>query len=250
MPCVVNPNHLVLLDGVVSRITDRQGYQATERWTRNLAEQARLEALITRVKPPLPVDWPQADAGRSLPDHRLLLTPFRDPPLVNGSRFSGADARELFYAARSLATVLAERAFHALRLLEGSPLPEGRCIHRQQTSFSVQSHTERGLRLQHCLDEQTLAAVVDPCSYAASQALGREMRQLLPCPWRWMRSIHGKIPPLQQLRRSSSALVHCWFSRDGVSRPRFGNHKLTQLSWTSEAPRSLSKASRDDLKPF
>jgi len=76
MPCVVNPNHLVLLDGVVSRITDRQGYQATERWTRNLAEQARLEALITRVKPPLPVDWPQADAGRSLPDHRLLLTPF------------------------------------------------------------------------------------------------------------------------------------------------------------------------------
>ena len=74
--------------------------------------------------------------------------------------------------------MLAERAFHALRLLEGSPLPKGRCIHRQQTSFSVQIHTERGLRLQHCLDEQTLAAVVDPCSYAASQALGREMRQL------------------------------------------------------------------------
>ena len=52
------------------------------------------------------------------------------------------------------------------------------CIHRQQTSFSVQIHTERGLRLQHCLDEQTLAAVVDPCSYAAIQALGREMRKL------------------------------------------------------------------------
>lgn len=105
--------------------------------------------LITTVKPPLPVDWPDADAGRSLPEHRLLLTPFRYPPLVNGSRFSAADTRELFYAARSLATVLAERAFHALRLLEGSPLPEGRCIHRQQTSFSVQIHTERGLRLQH-----------------------------------------------------------------------------------------------------
>jgi ribulose-5-phosphate 4-epimerase/fuculose-1-phosphate aldolase len=126
----------------VFRITDQQGYQATERWTRNLAEQARLEALITTVKPPLPVDWPEADAGRPLPEHQLLLTPFRYPPLVNGSRFSAADTRELFYAARSLATVLAERAFHALRLLEGSPLPEGRCIHRQQTSFSVQIHTE------------------------------------------------------------------------------------------------------------
>lgn len=94
MPCVVNPDQLVPLDGVVFRITDRQGYLATKRWTCNLAEQARLEALITRVKPPLPVDWPEADAGRSLPDHRLLLTPFRDPPLVNGSRFSGADAWE------------------------------------------------------------------------------------------------------------------------------------------------------------
>jgi len=177
MPCVVSPEHLVPLDGVVFRITDRQGYQATERWSRSLAEQARLEALITRVKPPLPVDWPEADAGRPLPEHRLLLTPFRYPPLANGSRFSPADTRELFYAARSLATVLVERAFHALRLLEGSPLPAGRCIHRQQSSFSVQIHTERGLRLQHYLDEQMLAAVVDPCSYGASQVLGRELRQ-------------------------------------------------------------------------
>lgn len=37
--------------------------------------------------------------------------------------------------------------------LEWSLLPQGRCIHRKQTSFSVQIHTERGLRLQHCLDE-------------------------------------------------------------------------------------------------
>jgi len=58
------------------------------------------------------------------------------------------DTRELFDGELSMVTVLAERAFHALRLLEGSPLPEGRCIHRQQTSFSVQIHTERGLRLQ------------------------------------------------------------------------------------------------------
>ena len=123
------------------------------------------------------MDRPEAEAGRPLPEHRLLLTPFRYPPLANRSRFSQAATRELFYAARTVATVLAEHAFHALRVLEGSPLPAGCCIHRQQTTFSVQLHTERGLQLQHCLDEQTLAAVVAPCSYAASQALGRELRE-------------------------------------------------------------------------
>ena len=64
------------------------------RWTRNLTEQARLEALI-----------------------------------------SAADTRALFYAARSRTTVLAERAFHALRQPERSPLPEGRCVHHKQTYF-------------------------------------------------------------------------------------------------------------------
>ena len=38
-------------------------------------------------------------------------------------------------AARFLAKVLAERAFHALCWLEGSPLPEGRCIDCKQTSL-------------------------------------------------------------------------------------------------------------------
>lgn len=77
---VVEAQHIHPLDGVVFRITDRQGYQATERWTLNLAEQARLEALINRVKPPLPVDWPEAETGQPLPVHSLLLTPFRYPP--------------------------------------------------------------------------------------------------------------------------------------------------------------------------
>ncbi|MEA5474659.1 RES domain-containing protein [Synechococcus sp. CCY9201] len=51
----------------------------------------------------------------------VRITPFRYPPLRSGSRFTAADQRELFYGARGLGTVLAERAFHALRFLEGSP---------------------------------------------------------------------------------------------------------------------------------
>jgi hypothetical protein len=45
------------------------------------------------------------------------------------------------------------------------------------------------LQLQHCLSAADLAAVTDPCSYRASQALGRQLRQLdveafeLPSAW-------------------------------------------------------------------
>ena len=63
--------------------------------------------------------------------------------------------RELFLA-RFL--VLADHAFHTLRLLQGSPLPKGLCSHRQQTSFAEQIHTERGLLLQHCLKKPKAVA--------------------------------------------------------------------------------------------
>ena len=82
------------LAGSVVRITDRQGYQASERWTDSLQSQVLLEALIERVKPPAPPG-----------QHRLLTTPFRYPPLRSGSRFTAADQRELFYGARGLGTV-------------------------------------------------------------------------------------------------------------------------------------------------
>ena len=54
--------------------------------------------------------------------------------------------------------MLADRAVLALRPLEGSPLPLGCCIHRQQTSLAVQIHTERRLLLQHCLEESKAVA--------------------------------------------------------------------------------------------
>jgi hypothetical protein len=138
MPCVLE-GHLLPLAGAVVRITDRQGYQASERWTDSLQDQARLDDLIDTVKPPAPVG-----------QHRLLTTPFRYPPLRSGSRFTAADQRELFNGARGLTTVLAESAFHPLRLLEGLPLPAGKVIQRQQTSFQVEIAAERGLQLQHC----------------------------------------------------------------------------------------------------
>jgi hypothetical protein len=168
---------LAALQGVVHRITDRQGQSGTADLVDGLREQARLEQLIETVKPPIPSDWPEARDGRPLPSHRLLLTPFRYPPLESGSRFGRAHQRHLFYGARALETALAERAFHALRQLEGSPLPAGARIQRQQTAFSVAITVERGLALQQHLTPDALAAITDPCSYGASQRCGDAMRE-------------------------------------------------------------------------
>jgi hypothetical protein len=166
----------VALSGAVLRIVDHQGESATADLVDGLLEQARLEQLIEGVKPPIPSDWPEAEAGRPLPTHLLLLTPFRYPPLASGSRFGRVHQRHLFNGARALETALAERAFHVLLLMEGSPLPAGARIKRQQTAFAVEISSERGLALQRMAPE-ALAAITDPCSYAASQRCGDAMRE-------------------------------------------------------------------------
>lgn len=165
------------LGGVVHRITDRQGQSGTADLVDGLREQARLEQLIEGVKPPIPSDWPEAGERRPLPSHRLLLTPFRYPPLESGSRFGRAHQRHLFYAARALETALAERSFHALRQLEGSPLPAGARIQRQQTAFAVEISTERGLTFLRHLTPEALAAITNPSSTSASQRCGDAMRE-------------------------------------------------------------------------
>lgn len=167
------------INGAVYRITDLQGPSGTADLVDGLREQARLEQLIEGVKPPIPHDWPEAQEGRPLPSHRLLLTPFRYPPLESGSRFGRVHQRHLFYGARAVETALAERAFHALRQLEGSPLPAGSRIQRQQTAFAVQINAERGLILQRHLKPKNLAALTDPSSYIASQRCGDSMRERL-----------------------------------------------------------------------
>lgn len=179
MPCAADCGAapLTSLSGSVHRITDRQGESGTVDLVDSLREQVRLEQLIEGVKPPIPSDWPEAGNKRPLPSHRLLLTPFRYPPLESGSRFGRTHQRHLFYGARVLETALAERAFHALRLLEGSPLPAGRRIQRQQTAFAVAINAERGLALQRHLIPEALEAVTNPSSYAASQRCGDAMRE-------------------------------------------------------------------------
>jgi len=71
----------------------------------------------------------------------------------------------------------AERSFHALRQLEGSTLPAGGRIQRQQTAFAVEISAERGLTLPRLLTPEALAAITNPTSYSASQRCGDAMRE-------------------------------------------------------------------------
>jgi hypothetical protein len=86
--------------------------------------------------------------------------------------WQGQDHR--FSGARSLETALAERAFHALRQLEGSPLPLGARIQRQQTAFAVTIAAERCLVLQQHLSAEALAAITDPSLAAFTAQFTKE----------------------------------------------------------------------------
>lgn len=78
-----------------------------------LDEQALLERILDDSKPPL------ESTQRSL--HYLLFTPFRYPPLPNGSRFRGPFDPGVFYGADASRTACAELGYWRWRLLADSP---------------------------------------------------------------------------------------------------------------------------------
>src|SRR3982750_3687417 len=55
--------------------------------------------------------------------HYLLYTPFRHPPLRNGSRFGTRRERGILYASRELSSAFAEVAYYRLVFLEGTAAP-------------------------------------------------------------------------------------------------------------------------------
>lgn len=78
-----------------------------------LDEQDALERELEKSKPPLP------DYLSHL--HWLLFTPFRYPPLPNGSRFRGPGDPGVFYGAESQRTACAELGYWRWRFLMDCP---------------------------------------------------------------------------------------------------------------------------------
>jgi len=160
---------VVALGGTVHRLVESQEQVATNALVRTLAEQALLEDLLEASKPPL------GTGARRL--HYLLATPFRYAPLPWGSRFGTRFEPGLFYAARSLDTVLAESAFYRCVFWSGMASPPPAPLQTLHTLFAADVATTRGLQLHAPPFDAYEPVLTDRQHYAATQALGRAMRE-------------------------------------------------------------------------
>lgn len=95
--------------GGIWRMVEAQHLSSTMKLVDSAAEQALLEGLLERHKPPIP------EAARHL-DY-LLATPFRYPARPGGSRFRAETDPGVFYGAGLVRTVCAELGYHRWRFL-------------------------------------------------------------------------------------------------------------------------------------
>jgi len=161
---------LVQLDGVVLRLVEQQGAQATRRTTDSLDEQAWLEDFLEASKPELP------SAEECAVRHRLLLTPFRYRKR-HGSRFATRWERGLFYGSRSRFGCLLEGAYYELVFQNGPEQPFPRSTAMRKALFHVQVRTARGLKLQDHDGRGLQARLRDPVDSHFCQGIGRQMRE-------------------------------------------------------------------------
>jgi len=156
-------------DGAIWRVVEAQHRNATRRLVDSDAEQELLESLIDRAKPPSPAG-PEFEGL-----HYLLLTPFRHPPLVHGSRFGTRAEPGIWYGSRTRATAFAEKAYYLLLFLEGTTA-ELTPLETDVSIFQAAYDTRRGVDLTRGAFARYRALISSPSEYGASQALGREMR--------------------------------------------------------------------------
>lgn len=149
------------------RVVESQHQVATRRLVDTLEEQELLERLIDGAKPP------DRTRGRK---HYLLSTPFRYPPLPNGSRFGSPHERGMWYGAESVGTAMAELAYYRLVFLEGTTADLG-LVSMDLTAFRVRARTLRGVNLTIPPFSAHRRQLASRTSYAATQPLGASMRE-------------------------------------------------------------------------
>jgi RES domain len=157
------------LAGEVIRLVESQEQVATNRLVATLAEQDLLESMLEASKPPLP-------KGAARLDY-LLATPFRYPPLPHGSRFGGRHEPSLFYAARSLTTVLAESAYYRFVFWQGMREPPPVPLRTQHTLFGARLRARRGYSLQLPPFAAFRSVLASRDNYAPTQRLGCALRE-------------------------------------------------------------------------
>jgi hypothetical protein len=136
-----------------------------------LAEQALLEELIERSKPPVPAECQHL--------HYLLSTPFRYGALYPvGSRFRRAgQTAGVFYASMTLETALCEMAFHRLLFFAESPATPWPVNAAEHTAFSVRFRVAAGLDLTQRPFDGVEERWMYPTDYSSTQELADAARE-------------------------------------------------------------------------
>ncbi len=157
------------LAGTLFRLVESQAQVATLHYVDTLAEQALLEEMLEKVKPPYPADADEL--------HYLLKTPFRYPPLQWGSRFGRAHEPSIFYGCGNTETTLAEVAYYRFvfwQSMDGTPIKES--IRTEHTLFSAGYQCEAGVKLHMGSFAQFADVIRHPKDYSQTQQLGSAMR--------------------------------------------------------------------------
>ena len=149
------------------RMVESQEQIATTILVDTLAEQAELERLLERSKPP-------RRGTQHL--HYLLATPFRYPPLPHGSRFGNRFEPSLYYGALDASALLAETAYYRFVFAAGPAQAFPAALLTHHTAFSARFRSERGIRLEAPPFDRHREPLTSPVSYAQTQALGAAMR--------------------------------------------------------------------------
>src|SRR5918911_1804344 len=162
------PSEVGALRGRFCRVVEAQFRNSTRKLVDSDAEQELLEELIDRrAKLPVPAGFEDL--------HYLLYTPFRHPPLRNGSRFGTRLMRGILYGSRELPTAFAEVAYYRLVFLEGPAVDLGE-LRLELTAFWFGIAASRGVDLSIPPFREYEARISSKTRYDASQRLGAEMR--------------------------------------------------------------------------
>ncbi len=226
--------HAACLRAELVRAVEAQHRVGSRRLVDSDAEHQVLERLVEEAKPPLP---PGTEGL-----HWLLATPFRYPPLRNGSRFGTRQDRGIFYGALHPHTSLAEVAYYRLVFLEGS---EARLepLVAEFTLFEVDLVAARGVDLSDASFGPFVATISSPTDYATSQAVGRVLREegVEAILYRSARDPLGRRaaavfePAVFRGRRPRGfERWHCFATRAGVEWRRMDFHSEARLRFPRE----------------
>ncbi|HUF12299.1 MAG TPA: RES family NAD+ phosphorylase [Longimicrobiales bacterium] len=215
------------------RVVEGQHQVSTRKLVATDAEQALLEDLIEGVKPR------DLSRGRL---HYLLATPFRYPPLRHGSRFGARHEPGIWYGSETIDAAFAEVAYYRLLFFEGTAADlDG--LETELTAFRARVRTERGVDLVSGCFAEWRSDIASPTSYAATQALGADLRVARVQAFRYPSARHPDGVGIAVLERKAFARYkphgleswHCIASRAVVEMRKRDYFERRAFSYAREA---------------